>query len=76
MMIISYTSGIAIFIFKWYDTRLRSRVCDLIHMEIWQKRLKLLITNLESFILFKICQFLVIYKVPNLSIELLDSSKQ
>ena len=45
-------------------------------MEISQNRLKSLTTTFEYFILFKLCQFLVIYDVPNLSVERLDSYKQ
>ena len=40
-----------------------------------KKKTKIAIINFEYFNLFKLCQFLVIYDDPNLSIELLDSSK-
>ena len=40
-----------------------------------KKQTKVAIINFKYFNLFKLCQFLVIYNDPNLSVKLLDSSK-
>ena len=49
-MVMSYISGIVIFMVKWYSTQPPLRVCGSNHIDLIKSRLKLLLLTLNTLI--------------------------